>query len=118
MNDAQIARVAHQVNKAYCEALGDNSQKDWSDAPEWQRSSAMNGVAFHRDNPKAGPDHSHNEWMKEKEAQGWKYGKVKDEAKKEHPCFVPYDDLPVDQKAKDYIFRGIVHALLVMPYSK
>ena len=28
------------------------------------------------------------------EADGWKYGPVKDPEKKEHPCFVPYDDLP------------------------
>ena len=111
MNDEQIAKVAHEVNRAYCQALGDNSQPEWGDAPEWQRSSAINGVAFHRANPDAGPEHSHNEWLKEKEANGWKYGPVKDEEKKEHPCFVPYDELPPEQKAKDYIFRAVVHSL-------
>jgi len=49
--------------------------------------------------------------LKVKEADGWKYGPVKDAEKKEHPCFRPYNLLPRDQKAKDYIFRAIVHAL-------
>ena len=111
MNNEQIAKVAHEVNRAYCEALGDMSQPAWEDAPDWQRRSAMNGVEFHRNNPDAGPDHSHNEWMKEKEADGWKYGAVKDPDKKEHPCFVPYDELPPEQKAKDYLFREVVHQL-------
>ena len=112
MNDEQIARVAHEVNRAYCLALGDNSQLPWDDAPEWQRNSATNGVAFHRANPDAGPDHIHTEWLREKESDGWKFGPAKDAEKKEHPCFVPYDELPTEQKAKDFIFRGVVHALL------
>ncbi|HTP77711.1 MAG TPA: RyR domain-containing protein [Rhizomicrobium sp.] len=111
MNTEEIARVAHEINRAYCTALGDNSQPSWKDAPEWQRSSAINGVSFHLNNPNAGPDHSHNEWLKEKRETGWKFGPVKDPEKKEHPCFVPYDELPVEQKAKDYLFRAVVHAL-------
>lgn len=111
MTPAQIARVAHEVNRAYCQALGDNSQPEWDAAPDWQRSSAVNGVNFHLANPDAGPDHSHVAWLAEKETAGWRYGPVKDPEKKEHPCFVPYEQLPVEQKAKDYLFRAIVHAL-------
>ena len=113
MRNEEIARIAHEVNRAYCEALGDNSQPSWEDAPDWQRSSAVNGVEFHLKNPNAGPDHSHNEWLNEKEANGWNWGPIKDVEKKEHPCFVEYDALPVEQKAKDYIFRGVVLALSV-----
>lgn len=111
MKIEQIARVAHEINRAYCQALGDNSQLAWEDAPVWQRISAVDGVWFHLNNPDAGPDHSHNAWMADKEAAGWKYGPVKDAERKEHPCFVPYDQLPVEQKAKDYLFRAVVHAL-------
>lgn len=103
--------MAHEVNRAYCQALGDTSQPAWEDAPEWQRISAAGGVAFHLANPSAGPDHSHNNWLAEKRTAGWKFGPVKDAEKKEHPCFVPYEELPVEQKAKDYLFRGVVHAL-------
>lgn len=112
MNIKEIARLCHEVNRAYCEALGDNSQKPWEDAPDWQRQSAMHGVIFHQDNPNAGPSASHESWLKEKEASGWKYGPVKDESKREHPCFVPYDQLPAEQRAKDYIFKAICRTCL------
>lgn len=106
-----IAKVAHEVNRAYCSALGDNSQPEWKAAPDWQRSSAITGVEFHIANPNAGPDHSHNAWLEEKTADGWKYGAVKDAEKKEHPCCVSYEELPIEQKAKDFLFRGVVHAM-------
>ncbi len=111
MHKTEIARVAHEVNRAYCEALGDNSQPTWEAAPEWQRKSAIGGVTFHQQNPEAGPEHSHEEWLKEKYADGWSYGVEKNPELKEHPCCVEYDALPTEQKAKDYIFRSIVHAL-------
>jgi hypothetical protein len=105
-----IARVCHEVNREYCRALGDDSQPSWEDAPEWQRASARMGVDLHLMGD-FGPEASHISWLKQKEAEGWKYGPVKDADKKEHPCYVPYDELPPEQQAKDYIFRAIVHAL-------
>jgi len=113
MRVEDIAKVAHEVNKAYCEAIGDDSQVKWNDAPDWQRVSAIKGVEFHQHNPSAGPEHSHESWLVEKAAAGWSYGEQKDVDKLEHPCFVPYEELPNEQKAKDYIFRQIVHSLTV-----
>jgi hypothetical protein len=107
MDKVKIAELCHEVNKAYCEALGDTSQASWNKAPDWQRQSAVNGVDFHLQTNPTSPADSHNSWLKEKEADGWKYGEVKDAEKKEHPCFVPYEQLPKEQKAKDYIFKAI-----------
>ncbi|MFA5900599.1 MAG: RyR domain-containing protein [Hyphomicrobium sp.] len=106
----EIARVCHEVNRAYCQALGDNSQPAWDDAPEWQRSSARMGVDLHTMGD-FGPEASHISWMKQKLDEGWKYGPVKDPEKKEHPCIVPFAELPREQQAKDFIFRAVVHAL-------
>ena len=111
MNAIKIAEVCHEVNAAFCRAFGDFSQKSWNDAPEWQKTSAMNGVKLHLENPNAGPEASHESWMAEKVARGWKYGSVKDAELKEHPCIVPYPQLPKEQQAKDFIFREIVHQL-------
>lgn len=107
----QIAQVCHEVNRAYCQALGDDSQPAWDDAPDWQKNSALMGVGMHLANPDAGPQRSHESWMAQKAAEGWTWGPEKNPEKKEHPCMVPFHELPAAQKAKDYIFRGVVHAL-------
>lgn len=111
MPPIEIARVCHEVNRAYCASIGDLSQPAWEDAPEWQRQSAITGVKFTIDNPDAKPSASHESWLAEKKRDGWKYGPVKDPAKKEHPCFVPYEQLPAEQKSKDYLFQAVVRAL-------
>lgn len=106
-----IAKICHDANKSFCASIGDNSQPDWDHAPEWQKKSALNGVKFHLDNPDSKPSDSHNNWLKEKKQEGWKYGKEKNVALKIHPCFVPYSKLPKQQQAKDYLFSSIIHAL-------
>lgn len=110
-----IARVAHEINRAYCASLGDTSQPAWEDAPEWQQKSAIAGVEMHLANPDATPEQSHESWLKQKLADGWVYGEVKDAEKKEHPCCRPYDELPQEQKSKDYLFRSVVHMLKDIP---
>lgn len=107
----RLAMVAHEINRAYCQAIGDNSQPSWEDAPDWQKNSAFLGVELHLNNPDAGPQASHESWMKQKESDGWKYGPIKNPELKEHPCMVPFDQLPREQQAKDYLFRAVVHAV-------
>jgi hypothetical protein len=111
MDTEKIAYVCHQVNKAYCESIGDDSQKDWENSPEWQKLSAINGVNAHLLDPNLSPASSHELWMEEKRNDGWKHGFVKDPVKKEHPCFVPYSELPIEQRTKDYLFKEVVRAL-------
>lgn len=106
-----IARVCHEVNRAYCQALGDESQKPWEEAPQWQRDSALAGVELHLGDPDAGPEASHESWMAMKVAAGWIYGPEKDENAKTHPCLVPFAELAREQQAKDFIFRAVVHAV-------
>lgn len=103
-----IAAICQSVNKAYCEALGDFSQPHWDDAPDWQRESLRQGVQFVLDNQDAGPSAQHDNWMAVKLADGWTYGSVKDAEAKTHPCLVPFEQLPKEQQAKDYLFRGVV----------
>lgn len=114
MNDSivvNIAIVCHEANRAYCRIIGDDSQVSWNDAPQWQKDSAIKGVIFCLENPDAPASANHDSWLKEKELAGWKYGAIKDADKKEHPCFVPYDQLPVEQQRKDALFKAVVSAL-------
>lgn len=112
MEQTQIAKVCHEANRAYCETIGDNSQVPWDDAPEWQKQSAINGVNAFLNGEISLPWEAHERWVADKILDGWTYGPVKDPDKKEHPCMVPYSQLPEEQKVKDAIFRGIVLAFM------
>lgn len=111
MRVVDIARVCHEVNKAYCESQGDFSQSSWDGAPEWQRMSAVDGVDFHLAHPNSKPEDSHTNWLQLKLKEGWKFAPVKNAEKKEHPCCVPFDKLPPAQQAKDYLFLAVVRNL-------
>jgi len=100
----KIAKQCHDANRKYCKSIGDDSQPTWAKVEDWQKESAVNGVKHLIENPDAKPEDSHNSWLAEKEADGWKFGEVKDVDKKEHPCFVPYSELSDEQKEKDKIF--------------
>jgi hypothetical protein len=104
-----IARMTHEVNRAYCESIGDHSQVAWADAPTWQRDSAVKGVwaAIRGDTP----EQLHEGWSQVKLLDGWKYGPVKDAEAKTHPCLVPYAELPAEQRVKDYLFKAVVTTL-------
>ena len=110
MNIEQIAILCHQTNKLYCEMLGDYSQKNWDGAEEWQKLSAINGVKTRLDNPNGLASCCHEAWLKEKIDSGWVYGPIKDSDKKEHPCCVSYNQLPIEQQIKDKLFISIVDA--------
>lgn len=43
----------------------------------------------------------HEVWSEGRIKEGWTYGAVRDDAKKETPCLVPYDDLPENEKDFD-----------------
>jgi hypothetical protein len=106
-----IAEVCYEVNKAYCESMGDMSQLSWEEAPDWQKESALNGVIFHLENPTAPASASHDNWLKEKVETGWVYGTVKDPEAKTHPCMVAFDQLPKEQQVKDFLFKSTVHTM-------
>lgn len=112
MKYEEIARVAHETNRAYCITLGDKSQPSWDEAPGWQKESAMFGVVFKADNPAVSPADMHENWMKQKIDDGWTWGPVKRIEIKEHPCMVPYHELPAEQRMKDKLFSAVVSALL------
>ena len=42
----------------------------------------------------------HEAWSANRRADGWSYGPVRNDEKKQHPCMVPYDELP--EREKDY----------------
>jgi delta-aminolevulinic acid dehydratase/porphobilinogen synthase len=107
-----IATICHNVNKAYCEALCDESQVSWYKLPEEIKQSVRLGVKKIMLNPYIDAEEMHEEWVKDKKKNGWKLGDIKDIDKKTHPNLVSFNKLPKEEQAKDYIFISIVRQLM------
>jgi RyR domain len=44
---------------------------------------------------------AHDIWARQRLADGWRYGKRRDDAKKEHPYLIDYDELLESEKVYD-----------------
>lgn len=44
---------------------------------------------------------AHDNWARQRMSEGWRYGAKRDDAKKEHPCLVPYEQLSESEKEYD-----------------
>ncbi len=45
----------------------------------------------------------HENWSAERIAEGWTYGKKRDDKSKTTPCLVPYSELPESEKEYDRV---------------
>ena len=52
---------------------------------------------------------THEIWAAGRIADGWHWGPVRDDKKKEHPCLVPYEEL--SEEEKDYDRRTSLETL-------
>ena len=46
-------------------------------------------------------ENAHDTWAAKRLADGWSYGPARDDARKLHPCLVPYSELPESEKEYD-----------------
>lgn len=44
---------------------------------------------------------THEVWSENRIKDGWKYGERRDDEARLHPCLVPYDELPEEEKEYD-----------------
>lgn len=106
-----VARIAHEANRALCLGLGDRSHKPFDESDTWVIESLTAGVEAIVDGVVTAPHQSHASWSQKKLADGWKYGPVKDPIGKTHPCLVAFEELPEEQRRKDHLFFAIVTAI-------
>jgi hypothetical protein len=112
MDAEKIARVCHEANRALTQILKDVPlQPNWDEAPEEMRRSSIQGVTWRLSNPKAPASEQHETWMRNKIADGWTLGDVKDSEKKTHPALIPYEYLESGVKLKDALFTAVVLSL-------
>ncbi|WP_190275872.1 protein kinase domain-containing protein [Thiorhodovibrio frisius] len=59
----------------------------------------------------------HIAYVTERTAQGWRYGPVRDDARKENPTLIPYSELSEEEKELDRVSaRQTIHALRKLGY--
>lgn len=44
---------------------------------------------------------THEVWARTRLEQGWRWGETRDDARKLHPCLIPYEELSEDEKTFD-----------------
>lgn len=60
---------------------------------------------------------AHDLWAQQRLAEGWKHGPQRDDAKKLHPCLVPYVELPESEKQYDRAAAmGTLKAILALGF--
>lgn len=107
-----IAAVCHAAMAQLKLELGETPLLPaWDDAPQEVRDSTLASVRDTLANPNKTPEQEHRRWYEEKYAAGWRYGPIRTDAVKLHPCMLPYENLPVEQQAKDALMRSITLAL-------
>lgn len=57
-------------------------------------------------------ENAHDIWAIDRQEEGWTYGPVRDEYKKETPCMVPYSELP--EKEKEYDRKMAMRTIKLM----
>lgn len=61
---------------------------------------------------------THEIWAQQRLADGWHYGKRRDDVRKEHPCIVPYEELPESEKVYDReTAMGALKAIVELGYQ-
>lgn len=57
----------------------------------------------------------HEIWASQRMSEGWTLGRERSDARREHPCLIPYDDLPESEKEVDrVVVRQTLLALLAL----
>ena len=61
--------------------------------------------------------HNHDIWSQGRIADGWTWGPQRDDAKRQNPCLVPYDELPEKEKEYDRnTALAVLRAILALGY--
>ncbi|MCU0485756.1 MAG: RyR domain-containing protein [Anaerolineales bacterium] len=61
---------------------------------------------------------AHEVWARNRLAEGWRWGPERDDARKEHPCLVPYEALPESEKEFDRAMAvGTLKTILALGFQ-
>lgn len=103
----KITQAAHEVNRTWQQMLQEAVDQHWDLLSDKEKQIARNSVigVIVQD---YGAEQTHDAWVAEKKSQGWTVGRVKDPTAKTHPCLVSWNELPIEQQAKDQLWVDTV----------
>ena len=104
-----VARLAHNVYRAYMTSVSKLSLPYDSLDPH-TKESLLDGVVSVLVGAVKSPQQSHENWLRFKADAGWIYGEELDRERKQHPCICSFDNLPITERVKDYLFVFSVQA--------
>ncbi len=113
LSHAQIAEIAHEANRVYCQHAGGPLRVKWHLLTKREMEGLVSGVEFIAASPNATPHELHEAWFEWMVKDGWSPGGVLDRVAKVHPNLRPWDELPLRERIKDALFGGIVRACLM-----
>lgn len=101
-----LAVAAHEANRAYCWALG-QEKGSFSELTTDQQLAVLHGVQACLSG--AGPEQLWESWRTSMLHRDWEYGPVLDPVRRQHPGLVKsWLDLPEVDRRKDVIFHRTV----------
>jgi hypothetical protein len=112
----RAARAAHEANRVYSLSHGE-VKPAWDDLEAagvgWMKADCLGQAQklMGGDVPATAKE-QHDVWLANKAADGWRFGPVRDNAAKVHPCMVPFEDLPAWQRLKDDLMVVTMCAVL------
>jgi hypothetical protein len=59
----------------------------------------------------------HETWAQQRLAEGWRYGRKRNDTRKEHPCLIPYEELSEEEREIDrHVAMQVVKGILAYGY--
>lgn len=104
-----VCKLCHDKNNALMIANGETPRGDWESLDQADKDLTYKSVKRIIDDPTITAKEIHDEWVTNKELDGWVYGPVKDVDNKTHPLMIPFDDMSDIDKEKDQSFINIVN---------
>ena len=104
-----VCKVCHDKNNELMVANGETPRGDWESLDQVDKDLTYKSVKRIIDDRTITAKDIHDEWMTNKESDGWVYGLVKDPVNKTHPLMIPFDEMSDIDKQKDQSFIDIVN---------
>jgi hypothetical protein len=105
----QIAVVIHEANRAIQKVMGQPIDPPWEEA-DWRQKSTLESIEA-MERGEVDFEEQHERWLTERTDEGWAYGPVKDADKKTSPLLLSWDNLPEQEKAKNYVRLAIYQVM-------